>query len=67
VILKKDSSNTVYFEFAEENGVKTTRHFEEDLMFAYGIAVEAVYDQSKKDTKIQIVEYDGYAEVKIIE
>ena len=49
VIIKKDSSATVYFEFPEENGVITTRRFPDDLIFAYQIAVDAIYDETKSE------------------
>lgn len=66
VTLKKDSSYTVFFEFTEENGVKTTRRFEEDLIFAYSIAREVMREMSNKGDSITVLETDDdYTIVKI--
>lgn len=64
VIIRKDKSGTAFFEFTEENGVITTRRFPDDLIFAYKIAVDAIYDSTKpspmeteKTTKTNMPEY----------
>jgi hypothetical protein len=67
VILRKDTSDTVFFEFTEDNGVKTIRKFEEDLIFAYNIAVDAIYEMTRKDEKLQIAAYENYAVVNILD
>lgn len=78
VIIRKDDSGTAFFEFTEENGVTTTRRFPEDLLFAYKIAVDAIYDStkpnpmktenftktSKKEYSIQA--YEDYAIVTLV-
>ena len=61
--MKSDISGTVYFVFAE-NGLKTTRRFEEDLIFSYKIAEEAILEWSEI-TKEFVVEKidDGFIKI----
>ena len=69
VILKKDQKDgkTVYFEFAEENGVITKRSFPDDLIFAYQIAVDAIYDATKcEDPDFSIQADENAATVTLI-
>lgn len=58
VVLKKDKSKTVYFEFNEETGVKTTRTFPDDLIFAYQIAVDAIYKQTSEENSMFTIQAD---------
>ena len=65
VILKRDVTGTVFFEFCEENGVITTRRFPDDLIFAYAIAVDAIYEWAKKDSTVTINADENSAKVSI--
>ena len=58
VVLKKDKSKTLYFEFNEETGVKTTRTFPDDLIFAYQIAVDAIYKQTSEENSMFTIQAD---------
>ena len=58
VILKKDNSKTVYFEFHEENGVTTTRTFPDDLIFAYQIAINAIYEETSGENPKYTIQAD---------
>lgn len=67
VIIKKDKGDTAVFEFTEENGVVTERRFPDDLLFAYQIAVDAIYDSTKADKpEYSIQADDDYAVVILI-
>lgn len=67
VILKKDASLTVYFEFYEENGVTTIRNFPDDLIFAYNIAVDAICNEAKSgNSDFSIQEGENSATVTLI-
>lgn len=47
-IVKAKDGVSVEFEFHEDNSIITTRRFEEDLIFAHKIAVEAIEEEAKK-------------------
>lgn len=73
VILRKDLTNTVFFEFVEENELVTTVRFPDDLLFAFRIAVDAIYDSTKPDhtktnykPEYSIQAYEDYAIVTLV-
>lgn len=47
-ITKATDGVSVEFEFHEHNDIKTTRRFEDDLIFAHKIAVEAIEEEAQK-------------------
>ena len=64
VKLKKSKDGSVYFEF-EEGDTIITRFFEEDIMFAYSIAIEAIYEYAKATGRLCIMADEEQAWVKL--
>ncbi len=65
-IIKAKDGISVEFEFHESNGIITTRRFEEDLIFAHKIAIEAINEEAKKRENWEIHEDEKDPESKII-
>lgn len=65
-IVKAKDGISVEFEFHESNGIITTRRFEEDLIFAHKIAIEAIKEEAKERENWEIHKDEKDPESKII-
>ena len=65
VIFKRTPEGNVYFEF-NEGEVIVSRYFEEDIVFSYNIAIQAIYEYARKTGMFCIMADEDQATVKAI-